>query len=674
MSGGRKTALMAAALWALNAAANAPFFLPGEPRYKDSIEAGYASMAKFVSEHPDPFGWNPLQYKGLPTHDWYLPVIPYAGATAIRLLPFAEPSHAYRILVVTLASFGPVTLFLFLHGFTRVRRWAFGTAIAYSVLSATYLFFPVISADRGISYLPWRIQVLVKYGEGPHNAGLMLMPLALLACWRAATQRSFRSLAAAAALLATVTLTNWVAAFATAWCCLMMLLVGRLSRNETGFLVRRLLAAAGLAYLLACFWLTPRLIANTFFNWPTDAIGFGQDSLRRWLAGGLVVLPLAIIWLFRRWRAHYLLSYLLCCLAGFAWIVTLHYRLGIDVIPESRRYAIELELFLFAAAGEAVRHMLAAGSPRWLRDGVLVTAGFLAAFVWYQPGVYLLRTWPRLQPTPREASAEFRAARRVAELAPTGRVFAPGGTRFRLNSWFGIQQLGGTFESGLRNRNALHFAYHIQRGQGRPPEKRAADAVKLLRASGVEYLIVHGPGSNEHWRDVANPELIGAQLELVWREGDDSLYRVPFRGLANLVEPGELPPGLPVGDWVDYLKPYLAAMDNPARPALETRWEGASAVVIRAPAIPAGMLVTLRVSFDPRWRAWQDEREIPATSDQMGNLLLSPRPAPDRPTEIQLRYAPPRQQIAGTAVSLLTAAGCLAALWRERRRRRLPEA
>src|SRR5438132_6047731 len=29
----------------------------------------------------------------------------------------------------------------------------------------------------------WRIQVLAKYGEGPHNTGLTLLPLALMALW-----------------------------------------------------------------------------------------------------------------------------------------------------------------------------------------------------------------------------------------------------------------------------------------------------------------------------------------------------------------------------------------------------------------------------------------------------------------------------------------------------------
>ena len=273
MSGPRKTALIAAGLFLLNAGLNAPLFLPGEHKYRDSIEGGYASMARFISEYPNPFGWNPLQYKGLPTHDWYLPVLPYTSALAIKLLPFLKAEHVFRLLVVTCLCLGPVTMFLFVLEFTRSRRWSLVASLLYVFFSAGYVLFPAIKSDQGFTYVPWRVQVLVKYGEAPHSVGLMLLPLALIACWRAAVGRRFSQLALAAAALAAVTLTNWVAGIALAWCCLMMLLAGPASGPETGFRGRRILLAALLGYLMACFWLTPEYIATTFLNWPTDAFG-----------------------------------------------------------------------------------------------------------------------------------------------------------------------------------------------------------------------------------------------------------------------------------------------------------------------------------------------------------------------------------------------------------------
>ncbi|MCC6539120.1 MAG: hypothetical protein IT162_16330 [Bryobacterales bacterium] len=668
MSGARQTALIAAALFVLQVGVNAPLFLPGEHKYRDSIEGGYASMARFVSEHPNPFGWNPLQYRGLPTHDWYLPLVPYTGAAAIKLLPALKPEHAYRLVVVTLTCLGPVTLFLFLASLTRTRLWPALTALVYSLCSVGYLIYPAVKADQGFTYVPWRIQVLVKYGEGPHNVGLMLLPLALLACWRAATWRSHASVVLAAALLALVTLSNGVAAIALAWCVLMMLLAGAVSRAETGFRGRRLLAAAGLAYLLAAFWLTPRYSGTVVFNWPTDAFGYQVDSLKYLLAAGLAVLPLSLAALFRRRPQQYVLLYLLLCLAGFAWIVSIHYWWRIDVIPEARRYAIEVELFLLAACGEWLRRV-APGEAGRRRDWTLVAAGFLFAFVSAQPWAYLSRTWIMLRPEPRANTIEYQVAERVAALQPQGRVFAPGGTRFRLNSWFLLPQLGGTFESGLRNRGALHLWYQIQKGMERPKEERGRDAVNMLRAAGVEYAIIHGPKSREHWRDVWDPELITPHLETVWREGDDGIYRIPFRGLANFVRDAEFPPGLAVAKHSGYIQPYVEAMDAPDRPAVATQWHGPNEIELRSPSVPAGLRLTLRVSYDAPWSASQDGVAIPLTMDYLGNMLLAPR-ATDRPSVIRLRFGAPLQQVAGTVVSLLAAGGCLAVVMRERRRRR----
>ena len=102
-----RTIALALALFLLNVALNAPLFLPGESKYRDSIEGGYASMAVFISEHPNPFGWNPLQYGGMPTHFWYLPGIPYLSALAINLVPHLKPEHIYRLVTVTLACLPP---------------------------------------------------------------------------------------------------------------------------------------------------------------------------------------------------------------------------------------------------------------------------------------------------------------------------------------------------------------------------------------------------------------------------------------------------------------------------------------------------------------------------------------------------------------------------------------
>ena len=74
-----------------------------------------------------------------------------------------------------------LTAFFFALCFTVSRRWSLAAALAYGFLSPSYGLFPALEQDRGIVHLPWRVQVLAKYGEGPHNTALALIPL-----WRSA--------------------------------------------------------------------------------------------------------------------------------------------------------------------------------------------------------------------------------------------------------------------------------------------------------------------------------------------------------------------------------------------------------------------------------------------------------------------------------------------------------
>lgn len=661
-----KTLAIAAALFLLQVICNFPLFLPGESPYRDSIEGGYASMARFLSENPNPFGWNPTQYFGLPTHMWYLPGVPYAAAIAIKLLPFLEPEHVYRLIVTTMASFVPVTTFLFAAYFTRSRRYALVAALAYTFFSPAYYYFDALDADRGIAQIPWRLQTLIKYGEGPHNTGLALLPLALIAAWRTAVRRSFADIFLAAALFAAIALTNWVAAMALGWCCLMLLLVGARSAHETGFLARRLVAAAVLAYLLACFWLTPSFVSTVAFNWPKDAFGYKVETTKIWLLAALFAIPILIRVAFLRAPRYLYLCYLLLCGFGFTFIVAAHYRFDLGPIPESRRYALEAELFVFLLLAELLRHAM--------RTRRLIRALAVALALWMvyegrnQIAGYPFRAWTRLRPAPRERHIEYRVASALHDLYPQGRVFVAGGTRFRLNAWYLLPQVGGTFESGLTNRTAVDVIYSIKSGLEIPEESRARAAEWQLRVAGVEYVAIHGPKSREHWRDfAANPLPFDTMFERVWHAEDDSIYRVPFTGYAHLVRDAELPPYRPIGPGVPYLDPYIRALDDPAR-RLAARWVGSSQMTIEG-RFPDGFAVSVLVAHDPGWRASQEGAQIPIEKDAAGFLVLRPRAS--KAAVVDLAYAGSIQQKLLTGVSAAVWLAALATLYRTRRRRHL---
>ncbi|MBI4873973.1 MAG: hypothetical protein HY822_04990 [Acidobacteria bacterium] len=642
-------------LFVLNAVLNLPLFLPGEMPFRGSIGSGYASMARFVAEYPDPWGWNPTQYCGLPTLNTYLPGLIYVAAILDRLLP-ADAEYMWRLLTATLTCFGPATLYLFVRYFTRSRGWALATALAYMILSPAYGLIRTIDKDRGLLYLPWRMQVFAKYGEGPHNAGLTLLPVTLIAVWVAATGRRYWHIFVCAVLLALTALINWVAALALAWCCLSLLVSGM---GAPGFRAWRALAAAGLAYLLSAFWLTPGLIQLIAFNWPTDAFAYKmkgeQVLLLAALPAGLLLLRLV----FLRLKEHRYQTFLALALFGFAWVTLNFYWRGHDVIPESRRYAIELEMFLLVLGMELLRQAFARGSGG-LTGCTLVLATAMAVAGAPQLWRTFTRGYERWLPVPRERTVEYRLARWLDQQKPKGRVLATGGLRFRLNSWFGVPQTGGTFETGLRNRVPLHWTYQIRTGIGSEEGKDGIEAVYQLKSMGVEYIVVHGPQSEEYYRDIRRATKFDGVLEKVHSDGDNCIYRVPFHSYAHLLRPAELP----VHHHPHWLPPYAAAIDGLDRPRLASAWNGPNELRVEGP-IPEGMVVIALVNHDPGWRAEQDGQSVPLEATPLGAMLIRARPAAR--TRITLRYAAGLEPRLMAGVSGLAWLAAVGALFRRRR-------
>lgn len=650
---------IAFALFLLNFALNTPLFMQGDMPYRDSIEAGYASMASFVAAHPNPWGWNPTQYCGLPLQFVYVPLLLYATALMSSIVA-AQPEYLYRLITATMVCLGPATLFLFALYFTRSRKWALAAALAYTFFSPVYGMTEHIDGDRGIAQVPWRVQVYAKYGEGPHNTGLALMPLALVAAWGAAVGRRYWRVFLAAVLLAAIALTNWVSALATGAGCLLMMACGVATERAMDFRARRIWAAAGLAWLLACFWLTPSFIQTVFFNWPKDAFGYVAGWRQAYSAIGLAAAFVAVRYALLRARCSFYTCFVTLAALVFGWIVFGHYWFGVSLIPESRRYALEFEFFLILALVEGLR-------VAWERKDVRVRAvAVTAAAVLVLPGLgqarrYISHDRAVRYPLPLEATVEYPLAKWLAARPITGRVFASGGLRFRLNSWFEVPQVGGGFESGLANRVPVDLVYAARTGKadiGRGP----IDLLTQLKAMGVEYVVVHGPKSREYYRDFTNPGRFDAALPAVFRMEDDTIYHLPVKSLAHLVALEELPEG----HRPPQLDAYAAAMDDPERPKLATAWRGTDVLDIRGPC-PSGRIVSVQVNWDAGWAAYQDGSPLKVEKDRLGFILL--RPAASPAARIELRYEGTLEPRVMAALSLAAWLAALAALFFVDRRR-----
>ncbi len=427
---------------------------------------------------------------------------------------------------------------------------------------------------------------------------------------------------------------NWVAALALAICCLLLLLTLAGSSRATGFRAWRVLAAAAWGYGLACFWLTPSFIRTVAFNWPLDAFDYRLQRPQILLLASIPAVVLIVHFVFSRlFPRHYYLRFVTLAFLVFAWVVLWFYGSGVDTIPESRRYALEMEFFLVVFLFEIFRlSMRAPIAP--LRYFAVYAA--LAIFLsgWGQVRKFATQGFAARRPAPVDSTIEYRAAQRLAALHPQGRVFASGGLRFRLDSWFEIPQVGGGFESGLTNRMPLNLSYQIRTGVNSTPQSEGADAVRELKTLGAEYVVVHGPKSREHYRDFKNPRKFDGLLEAVWHEEDDTIYRVPFSSLAHSVGPHELSMWRP-GVLLPATDPYSMALDDTSRPRMAVSWRGPSRLDIQGPVAP-GQVVSLQVNYDPDWRAEQDGRPIAIGRDGLGFMFLRANAAPE--AHIRLKY------------------------------------
>ena len=648
MSGGVLKTSLALAIFVLNVVLNWPLFLPGESVYRDSIEAGYQGMSRFIASNPSIWGWNPLQYCGQPTQFTYLPFLHYATAL-IALVTGAPPEHAYKIVTATLACLGPVAVFWLVAYFSRSNWWAMAAAVGFTLFSPVYGLITQMDKDRGVVTLPWRMHVFAKYGEGPHVSGVTLLMGAMLAAFATATGRKFWHVPVTAMLFAAVCLTNWVAALALAITCLLMMLAAfRLQWRLIGALV--------LAYGLACFWLTPTFIRTVAFNWPVDAFNYKLQAAQNWLLAGWVAGTLALRLLQWALRWPFYISFTTLGLYGFGYPVLIYYSWNIDTIPESRRYALEFSVFLLLTLVEFIRWGVT--SSNRVRQVCAASVTLILLFAGAPAATkYLTQGYEKWRPIPRETTDEHRIAKWIADRRTDGRILVTGSLRFRVNKWFDLHQVGGTFESGLRNRVPVNFAYQIRTGIGSRPDEEAQEAILQMKAVGAEYVVVHGPGSKEHYRDYTNPMKFEGVLEKVFADDNDWVYRVPFRSLAHLVKPEEQP------EYAHrrWLKPYVAAIDDVARPTLRFRWLSPRQIEVEGP-VPAGHDVVLAVTQEAGWQATQDGAAIPMDSNTMNFIVAKARPSAHSVFRFEYKGTPEQRGMAVLSVSVWT--GMFVFLWR----------
>jgi hypothetical protein len=151
---------------------------------------------------------------------------------------------------------------------------------------------------------------------------------------------------------------------------------------------------------------------------------------------------------------------------------------------------------------------------------------------------------------------------------------------------------------------------------------------------GIHAVLV-GPGADRGFR---NPRKFAGRFKELWRNGDDVIYEVPQRSesLAHALTPRDLAAREPVnGIDIDPLRPYVAALDNPALPPADFRWINRHRATVKA-ALQRNEILSIQIAYHPGWRATVRGEPRPAYRDRLG--LLAVEPKCDGPCTVELTY------------------------------------
>ncbi len=646
-----RTALAAIVLFVLNAWITLRLFRTPYTRQMGSIEAAFIALARYIRDHFPHLGWFPLWYGGIPFPDAYPPLL-HVLVAAVSGGTRISPGLAYHLVTATLYALGPVTLLWAALRLGAGRVPAFAAALGYSLISPTCWLVRDVRVDAGGFLGPRRLQALAGYGEGPHIAALLFLPLAIALLQVAVEKRCPHWYVLAALAMAATVLSNWIGAFALAMAVLAWLLSGI---HKGGLATWMRTAAIGLgAYAIALPWVTPSTVATINANAPR-LVGFAATGAHRWLVLTAALVAVLIAWALRTWNAPAAVRFGVLFLYGPAVIALSAFWFGFDFLPQSKRYHLEMDLAFWMAAAMAASCLpaMSLSGRRWV--AVLLLAACVPIAI-HQRRV--ARDMER--PIAIESTAEYRISRWLAEHLPGRRVFAPGTIAFWMDAFSDTPMLDGGFDNGIRNTLLWDVNYQIYAGD------RLGAAVAWLKAFGCSAVVGGDRASTEVYHPYNHPEKFHSLPE-IWREGPEVIYAVPHRSdsLAHVVMPGDLVASVPVVYDPVALTPYLAALDNPALPAADFRWRGgdmsAGAATITGDLRPE-QLLSVQIAWDKGWMAMVNGRRVPMWGDRLGQIAIQPRC--DGQCTVDLIYDGGLEARLARWISLIAlAAGALWILW-----------
>jgi hypothetical protein len=572
--------------------------------HMNSVHGFWEAIARLATHHWWKTSWWPYWDAGMPFEFTYAPLVPWLTSWSGSVQPVIGAVYVL----------GPVTLFAASAALSGRPGWSFVAALVYSVLSPIQVIVP----DEKV--FAWsrlgdarRLYVTAVWDEAPHMLALAILPLVVWALHR-------KRWLVAAPLVALLLLSSAFGLTSVA------IALGCLVLSDCRFDWRPFAAAAGGYALVHRFYplsLFTAIAHNQRFH---GAVVHDRGSV---VVVAVIAIGLAALWWgFRRYDPGWWIRFV----AYFTWVATVtvvfFVKLQYMWLPHAARYKLEAEFGIAVLATFAIAAILNR-IPVPVR---IIVAGL--AIVLASQQVIRHRRFAKAvnQPADPTTTIEYRVAQWTARNLPGARVWAPGSMGIWYNRWSDNPQLtGGSWSTAY---NPVHQKLVFQSLYNSDPID-AQNVTLWLKAYGVEAFAIPGRKSPEFWKAVNRPEDF-ATNEVLWREDDTTIYRVPgaARSLAHAVPKDAIVLHAPE-HWRDVteVRKLAAALDRAVH--AEWKWEGTDNAVARIEA-PKGWAVTIQVTHHPRWRATANGRDVPIQKDGLGLMWLD---APcEGPCEIRVAY------------------------------------
>lgn len=626
-----------------------------------SIESTFIADARMFRENWLHHLWQPAWYLGTRTDYVYPPGLRY-GPAALSWLFHASIPHAYHISIALCYAFGIAAIYMFVRGTAGSRGAAWLAAAGVALLSPCFLLGEDLRRDSPLG-IPWRLHVLMTYGEGPHISSIAFLPLVWLGAWRRFRGGGVRWLLLSAGSAALLVTFNFYGATSLAitfpilvWACWLEQCDWRILRDSVWI--------SAIAYGLCAWWLVPSYLQITMRNLALVAPQTRRSSV--WLlAIVLIVYIVASLAIRKRWAlpaypffAWSGLLFLTLYSFGFRWF-------RFQVAGDSQRLFPEWDLFAILC-GVTLAMRLAKWRPakrfRFL-PGTCLTGILLPCF--FPATQYLQNAYAEFRPDRRwRDRVEYRTSDWLLRNYPEQRVYVTGTIRLWYNVWRnGLQADGGSMQ-GILNPLMPTATYRIAH------DPDGSLTLHWLQALGVDIVVVPGPASQEPFKEFTNRPVFDHQFSLLYDDGmGNRFYRVPRRnpGIVRIVgrERVLAVPAVPKEYEAAQLAAYAGAIEavppgGGAPDRAHAHWRGTDELEIRAEAQP-GEALLVQETYDPAWRAYADGRLISIQRDAVGLMLLD---LPLGNHSIRMVFETPIEDYAGRALSCITLVLIVFLSWR----------